>query len=94
MWSGLWDTFEKVTKKAVQFYFIHGTGLKAILIDGCKPQVDACGDDLIERIRRYVRNHPDISQDPEWMVIMNETDPQVIVQWIVRTCTVHLDRYG
>ncbi|EDR10659.1 uncharacterized protein LACBIDRAFT_325471 [Laccaria bicolor S238N-H82] len=34
MWSGLWDTIEKVTGKFVHFRFIDGTGLQAILVDG------------------------------------------------------------
>jgi hypothetical protein len=80
MWSGLWDTICRVTGQPVKFKFIHGTGLRAILVDGCKPQVDACGDDLL------TRNWPEISG-------IHEKDPQVIVQYIVRTCTVHLDRY-
>jgi hypothetical protein len=77
----LWDTIERVTGQPVKFKFIHGTGLCAILVDGCKPQVDACGDDLVKQ------NQLEISG-------IHETDPQVIVQYIVGTCTVHLDRYA
>ena len=47
MWSGLWDTIEKVTGKFVHIRFIDGTGLHTILVDGYKPQVDACGDDCL-----------------------------------------------
>lgn len=76
MWTALWDTFARVTKKEVKFHFLHGTGLRAILVDGNKPQVEACGDDLVERAAK---------------VGFPEKDPQVIVQHIVRTCLVHLD---
>jgi hypothetical protein len=79
MWAGLWDTIARVTGKPVKFKFIHGTGLRAILVDGNKPQIDACGDDLVHR------NDPKISG-------ITETNPQIIVQYIIRTCTVHLDR--
>lgn len=80
MWTGLWDTFEQVTGKKVLFKFIDGSGLRALVVDGCKPQVEACGDDLVQR------NDPLISG-------IHTTDPQEIVQYIVRTCSVHLDRY-
>lgn len=80
MWTGLWDTVEMVTKQKVEFKFIDGRGLSAILVDGCKPQVNACGDDLVKRIQD--RNSP-----------LSERDPQLVVQNIVRTCTVHLQRY-
>ncbi|EDR04794.1 uncharacterized protein LACBIDRAFT_330283 [Laccaria bicolor S238N-H82] len=80
MWTGLWDTVEMVTKKKVEFKFIDGRGLSAILVDGCKPQVNACGDDLVKRIQD--RNSP-----------LSERDPQLVVQHIVRTCVVHLQRF-
>lgn len=79
MWAGLWDTIERITGKRVKFKFMDGTGLKAILVDGCKPQVDACGDDLVKR------NRPEITN-------ITTYNPQEIVQNIVRTCIVHLDR--
>lgn len=80
MWTALWDTIERVTGKPVQFKFIHGSGIRAIVMDGCKAQVEACGDDLVRRNK------------PEQSGII-EMDPQVIVQYIVRTCLIHLDRY-
>lgn len=79
MWAGLWDTIETVTGKPVQFKFMDGMGLRAIVVDGCKAQVDACGDDLL------IRNDPKKSG-------IDTDDPQVIVQHIIRTCVVHLDR--
>jgi hypothetical protein len=79
MFTALWDTTGRVTGKPVKFKFIHGAGLRAILVDGCKPQIDGCGDDLV------MRNNPELSG-------IYEKDPQVIVQYIVRTCTVHLNR--
>ena len=51
MWRGLWDTIEKVTQQKVEFKFIDGKGISAILIDGCKPQVNACGNDLVKQIQ-------------------------------------------
>lgn len=80
MWSALWDTIEDVTGKPVKFKFLHGEGIKAICVDGNKPQIQGCGDDLIRR------NDPSISG-------VYDRDPQMIVTRIVRTCFVHLDRY-
>ena len=51
MWAGLWDTVEKVTQQKVEFKFIDGKGISTILVDGCKPQVNAYGDDLVKRIQ-------------------------------------------
>lgn len=56
MWTGLWDTVEMVTKQKVEFKFIDSRGLSAILVNGCKPQVNACGDDLVKHIQD--RNSP------------------------------------
>jgi hypothetical protein len=80
MWTGLWDMIEQVTGNRVKFKFMDGTGLKAILVEGCKPQVDACGHDLVKRNRLEIMG-------------INAYDPQEIVQHIVRTCTIHLDWY-
>lgn len=79
MWTRLWDTIERVTGKPVKFKFLHGTGLKAILVDGCKPQVDACSNDLVQR------NKPEITG-------IHTNDPQEIVQSIIKTCDLHLER--
>ena len=78
MWGGLWDTIERVTGNHVKFKFMDGTGLKAILVDGCKPQVDACGDDLLKC------NQSDVTG-------ISTYDPQEIVQNIVQTCVIYLN---
>jgi hypothetical protein len=49
MWAALWDTVERITGKRVKFKPFDGTGICAILVDGNKPQIDGCGDDLIWR---------------------------------------------
>lgn len=77
MWEALWRAVENATGKPVKFKFLHGTGLRAIVVDGCKPQVDACGDVLVRL------NDPKVSG-------IHEQDPQQIVWYVVRTCTVHL----
>ena len=79
MWSALWDTAERVTGKKVKFKPFDGTGIRAILVDGNKPQIDGCGDDLVRR------NDPSISG-------ITEINPQLIVTYIVHTCYVHLNR--
>ncbi|KAF9472149.1 hypothetical protein BDN70DRAFT_938396 [Pholiota conissans] len=81
MWCGFWDTLERVTGRPIQFKFMDGKGLSTILVDGCKPQVDACGDSLlVQEAKRKGKS------------FVHETDPQVIVQYIVRTCDIHLER--
>lgn len=80
MWLGFWDAVERATNQPVKFHFMHGSGLLAILVDGCKAQVDGCGDALLERLRAC----------PSPLV--NENDPQVVVQYLVKLCSVHLDR--
>jgi hypothetical protein len=79
MWTALWDTVERVTGEKVKFKPFDGTGIRAILVDGNKPQIDGCGDDLVRR------NNPQVSG-------ITELDPQLIVTYIVRTCYVHLNR--
>ena len=50
MWGLLWDTIGRTTGKPVSFsaFSGDGSGLRAILVDGNKEQVEACGDDLLE----------------------------------------------
>lgn len=57
------------------------TGIRAILVDGCQAQIDGLGDFLVKR------NVPSASG-------VSESDPQKIVEWIVKICGVHFDRYG
>ncbi|KII84398.1 hypothetical protein PLICRDRAFT_179640 [Plicaturopsis crispa FD-325 SS-3] len=80
MWSGLWNTIGAVTGEEVKFKFMHGTGLRAILVDGNKPQAEACGDDLLSR------NNPDISK-------YHGRDAMEILPFILRTCYIHFDRF-
>ncbi|KAJ2926622.1 hypothetical protein H1R20_g10478, partial [Candolleomyces eurysporus] len=80
MWKELWDTVEEITGKPVCFKFLDGAGLTTILVDGCKEQVDGCGDDLVARAQK--RGNMEFAQ----------LDPRVIVQYIIRTCVVHLER--
>lgn len=81
MWTGFWDTVEAVTGKPVLFKFLNGSGLLVIGVDGCKPQVDGCGDALVKQMLK--RKNPSVE----------ERNPQIIVQHIVRTCFIHLERY-
>ncbi|KAJ8489244.1 hypothetical protein ONZ45_g13660 [Pleurotus djamor] len=82
VWTSLWDTVELVTGKPVKFKFMHGEGIRTILVDGSKPQMNGAGDDLVQRNRSI----------PEKKRLVHEDDPQAIVQHIFRVCLVHLDR--
>ncbi|KAJ7719347.1 hypothetical protein DFH07DRAFT_761173, partial [Mycena maculata] len=79
MWTVLWDTIHRVTGVEVKFKFLHGEGLRTILVDGNKPQGNSLGADLV------ARNNPEISG-------ITETDPKKMVTHILKTCTFHLDR--
>ncbi|KAJ7510558.1 hypothetical protein B0H11DRAFT_2401870, partial [Mycena galericulata] len=79
MWTALWDTIHRVTGVQVKFKFMHGEGLRTILVDGNKPQANALGADLV------ARNQPEISG-------ISETDPKKILLFILRTCIFHVDR--
>lgn len=83
MWALLWDTVETATGQTVKFKPFSGdsSGIRAILVDGNKEQIEACGDDLVKR------NNPDISG-------LNISDPQEIVKYLIKLCMVHFDRYA
>ncbi|KAJ7288735.1 hypothetical protein C8J57DRAFT_1642908 [Mycena rebaudengoi] len=76
---GLFETIAHITKSEVKFKFIDGEGLRAILVDGNKPQANALGAYLV------TRNRPDTSG-------ICETDPKLILFNILRTCIFHLER--
>ncbi|KDQ61129.1 hypothetical protein JAAARDRAFT_191240 [Jaapia argillacea MUCL 33604] len=80
MWSSLWDTIGKVTGNAVKFKFIHGSGLRAILVDGNKRQIEACGEDLLKR------TDPILSKLPKNITALE------IIPYIIRNCFVHVNR--
>ncbi|KAF7800308.1 hypothetical protein EIP86_011557 [Pleurotus ostreatoroseus] len=79
LWSGLWDLVENVTGRKIQFKFMHGSGIRAIVVDGNKAQVQGCGDSLA------ARNNPGVSG-------VAEHDPEKLVQYIIKLCKVHIDR--
>ena len=70
MWTALWKAIKEVTGKPVQFKFMHGSGLLGIVVDGCKPQAEACGDVLLRL------NNPTATG-------IADTDPQVIIQRVL-----------
>lgn len=80
MFESLWNQIERVTGKKVKFKFLDGEGLCAIVMDGCKPQIEGLGRDLVRRI------------DPAICGI-SERDPQKIVEYIARLCFAHIGRY-
>ncbi|KAF8194842.1 hypothetical protein K438DRAFT_1968783 [Mycena galopus ATCC 62051] len=79
MWPGLFETIARITDSEVKFKFIDGEGLKAILVDGNKPQANALGDYLVSR------NRPHFSG-------IHEKDPKLILPNILRTCITHANR--
>ncbi|KAJ7891064.1 hypothetical protein B0H13DRAFT_2340715 [Mycena leptocephala] len=63
----------------VKFKFIHGEGLRAVLVDGNKPQVNVFGADLVNR------NKPHLSG-------IYETEAKRMLSNILRTCTFHINQ--
>ena len=82
MWKLLWDTVGKATGRPVKFkpFSKDGEGIRAILVDGNKEQVEACGDDLL------TRNDSTLSG-------VSTTDVHEIVKYIIKLCMVHFDRW-
>lgn len=81
MWQGLFQVVADVTGKhiALKPFSPNHAGIRAILLDGCKPQADALGDFLVQY------NNPDLSG-------VCEKDPRKIVEYILKLCSVHFDR--
>ncbi|TFK92534.1 hypothetical protein K466DRAFT_595192 [Polyporus arcularius HHB13444] len=79
--KSLFDSIERVTGKPVLFKAFSGGkgGLRALLVDGCQAQIDAIGDFLKEL------NDPAVSG-------ILETDPQKLVEYLIKICGVHFDR--
>ncbi|KAJ7196031.1 hypothetical protein GGX14DRAFT_327140, partial [Mycena pura] len=79
MWPALFNTIERVTGVEVKFKFIHGEGLRTVLVDGNKAQANALGADLV------ARNKPHLSG-------IYERNPKKILKYCLRTCTIHIQR--
>lgn len=81
MWTLFWDTVSRVTGQPVQFkaFSGNGQGLRAVLVDGCKPQVDALGDFLVKHNNSAVSG-------------ITESNPEKIVEYVIKLCSVHCDR--
>ncbi|KAL1694681.1 hypothetical protein GGG16DRAFT_100370 [Schizophyllum commune] len=82
MWKYLWDTVERLTGERVKFHFLDGSGIKAIIVDGCKRQVEGLGDDLVERC--LTSDNPDFAGKKQ--------DPNDVVQYLLKTCITHFER--
>ncbi|KAJ6464091.1 hypothetical protein C8R45DRAFT_840549, partial [Mycena sanguinolenta] len=79
MWSALFATIERVTGTELKFKFIHGEGLRTVLVDGNKQQANALGVELV------ARNKPHLSG-------IHEFEPKKILMYCLRTCTIHIQR--
>lgn len=82
VWTAFFDTVSRLTGKRIKFKFMDGEGLAAIVVDGSKPQANGLGDALLKQLALRGEVHS-----------IKESDPQVIVQHILKTCVVHLERY-
>ena len=78
MFGALFGSIERVTGKPVQFKFMHGMGLAAIILNGCKAQAEGLGEYLLSR-SITIPIVPPLTVDS-------------ILPKILRVCIVHLDR--
>ncbi|KAJ7486492.1 hypothetical protein FB451DRAFT_949962, partial [Mycena latifolia] len=92
MWPALWETIAHVTKAEVKFKFIDGEGLRAILVDGNKPQANALGAYLFFFFFLGAFKIGCLSCYPEPGIY--EMNPKLILPNILRTCTFHLNQYA
>ncbi|KAL1943444.1 hypothetical protein VTO73DRAFT_4519 [Trametes versicolor] len=83
IWTLFFGAVNRATGQEVMFKAfapnVTQAGLRAILVDGCQAQIDGLGDFLVKR------NVPSTSG-------VLESDPQKIVEWVVKICGVHFDR--
>ncbi|KAJ6492327.1 hypothetical protein C8R45DRAFT_1073581 [Mycena sanguinolenta] len=78
--AGFVETVANITETEVKFKFIDAEGLRAILVDGSKPQANALGAYLV------TRNRPHLSG-------VYERDPKLILPHILRTCVFYLESH-
>ncbi|KAJ7105611.1 hypothetical protein C8R44DRAFT_745769 [Mycena epipterygia] len=79
MWLGLFETIEHITKTEVNFKFIDGEGLQAILVNESKPQANALGAYLVGRNRSHLSG-------------IHERNSKLILLNCLRTCIFHVNR--
>ncbi|KAI0707244.1 hypothetical protein C8Q76DRAFT_860399 [Earliella scabrosa] len=80
--ESFYNAVERVTGRPLQLKAFSAPGqggILAILVDCCQAQMDALGDFFL----KY--NKPSISG-------ISETDPQKLVEYLVKVCSVHFDR--
>ena len=75
-------SIEKATGRRLKFKAFDVAGnIRALILDMEAAQVQGLGDALV----RLQMNNPAISG-------INETDPEILVQFIIKLCTVHFER--
>ncbi|KAJ7049788.1 hypothetical protein C8F01DRAFT_1264828 [Mycena amicta] len=79
VWSSVFECLERVTGAKPKIKCVDGAGLLSIALDGNKPQANALGEYLVSR------NQPHLSG-------VFETDPKLMLTYVLRTCTFHLNR--
>ncbi|RDX40612.1 hypothetical protein OH76DRAFT_1365979, partial [Lentinus brumalis] len=81
LWDASFTAIARATGREVRFKMFtqDGSGLRAVLLDGCKEQIEALGEYLAKR------NDPPISG-------IDTTDPQELVKYLGKLCHVHFDR--
>ncbi|KAJ7059971.1 hypothetical protein C8F01DRAFT_1370227 [Mycena amicta] len=79
IWHGFFEAVKDATKRELKIKFLDGEGLRAILLDGSKPQANALGKYLVSR------NRPEVTG-------IHEADPKLMLLHVLRTCMVHLNR--
>jgi hypothetical protein len=81
--EALFNSVEKATGRKIKFKVFDASGnVLAIILDSEAAQVQGLGDALV----RLQINDPTISK-------ISETNPEVLVQFLIKLCTIHWDRW-
>ena len=84
VWEGFFKAVEKATGKKIQFKVFNKSGnILCIILDMEAAQVQGLGAAII----RLKMNDPLVSK-------ITEVDPDIIVQYLIKLCFVHWERYG
>lgn len=82
-WEGFFKAVEKATGRRIKFKIFDSSGnILCIILDMEAAQVQGLGATII----RMNINDPSISK-------ITEVDPDIIVQYLIKLCYVHWDRY-
>jgi len=83
VWEGFFNAVKTATGKDIKFKVFNDSGnIQCVILDMEAAQVQGLGTAIIQ----MKMNHPSTSK-------ITEVDPDIIVQYLIKLCYVHWDRY-